>query len=108
MPAKKSASKKTLRAAKAALPNWMTEVTPFSKALAMTVFIFLPFVSFWFGMRFQHQMLKDLFQSSQVVIRKGCSSPEQWMDEKKRMMDDAEDDRMGQMPTPQPSPRPRT
>lgn len=107
MPAKKSAAKKVTRAKTIVLPAWMTEVTPFSKALAMTMFVLLPFFSFWFGMKFQHSMLKDLFQSSQVVIRKGCSAPEQWMQDDENL-EKSENDRMGRSASPMPSPQPRS
>lgn len=35
------------------LPKYFTTVTPFSKALAMILFIALPFVGFWFGVKYQ-------------------------------------------------------
>jgi len=36
--------------AKNVLPKWATTVTPFSKYLAMTLFILFPFVGFYFGL----------------------------------------------------------
>jgi hypothetical protein len=35
------------------LPTWLTTVTPFSKALAMFLFILFPFVGFYLGMKYQ-------------------------------------------------------
>ena len=35
------------------LPEYMTTVTPFSKALAMVLFVSLPFVGFILGMLYQ-------------------------------------------------------
>lgn len=38
------------------LPKWLTTVTPFSKALAMILFILLPFAGFYLGMKYQQQI----------------------------------------------------
>ena len=35
------------------LPKWLTTITPFSKYLAMSLFIVLPFVGFYLGMQYQ-------------------------------------------------------
>ena len=37
-------------------PKWLTTVTPFSKALAMILFIILPFVGFYLGMQYQQKV----------------------------------------------------
>ncbi len=38
------------------LPTWLTTVTPFSKTLAMILFILLPFLGFYLGMKYQQQV----------------------------------------------------
>lgn len=40
-----------------ALPSSLTRVTPFSKYLAMFLFVLLPFIGFYLGMKFQTKML---------------------------------------------------
>jgi hypothetical protein len=39
------------------LPKWLTTVTPLSKALAMILFIALPFIGFYLGMKYQQQIM---------------------------------------------------
>jgi hypothetical protein len=39
------------------LPTSLTTVTPFSKYLAIFLFILLPFLGFYMGMKFQRKML---------------------------------------------------
>ncbi len=41
--------------AKKTLPKWATTVTPFSKYLALILFILLPFIGFYLGMQYQQQ-----------------------------------------------------
>lgn len=38
------------------LPKWLTTVTPFSKALAMILFIAFPFLGFYLGMKYQEKL----------------------------------------------------
>jgi hypothetical protein len=38
------------------LPKWLTTVTPFSKYLAMFLFILFPFVGFYLGMQYQQKV----------------------------------------------------
>jgi len=38
------------------LPKWLITVTPFSKYLAMVLFIVLPFVGFYLGMKYQEKV----------------------------------------------------
>lgn len=45
------------------LPKWATTVTPFSKYLAMVLFILLPFIGFYLSIRYQQQ----IGQSGQAV-----------------------------------------
>lgn len=35
------------------LPKWATTVTPLSKAIALLIFIILPFIGFILGMKYQ-------------------------------------------------------
>lgn len=44
--------------AKKKLPEWATTVTPFSKFLALILFITLPFLCFFFGMNYQQKIDK--------------------------------------------------
>jgi len=37
-------------------PKWLTTVTPFSKALAMILFIAFPFIGFYLGIKYQQQI----------------------------------------------------
>jgi hypothetical protein len=38
------------------LPSWLTTVTPFSKYLAMALFILLPFTGFYLGIKYQEKV----------------------------------------------------
>ena len=40
------------KSTKKALPKWATTVTPFSKLVALILFIGLPIVAFFFGLSF--------------------------------------------------------
>lgn len=42
------------------LPSWLTTVTLFSKLLAMTLFIALPFLGFYLGMRYQEKITVNI------------------------------------------------
>lgn len=44
--------------AKKKLPEWATTVTPFSKLLALILFITLPFLCFFLGMDYQKKLDK--------------------------------------------------
>ena len=44
------------------LPKWLTTVTPFSKALAMILFIALPFVGFYLGAQYQEKTIPSLVE----------------------------------------------
>jgi hypothetical protein len=51
------------------LPQWLTTVTPFSKALAMILFIALPFLGFYLGTKYS-SLLNQSSQSQQTVVQK--------------------------------------
>src|ERR1035437_3947931 len=51
------------------LPEWFITVTPFSKALAMILFILLPFVGFYIGMNYQAAINLEFLSSSQQAIK---------------------------------------
>lgn len=53
-----------------ALPNSLTEVTPFSRFLAVALFIFLPFIGFFLGIRYQQQLT-----SPAIIQLADCRSP---------------------------------
>ncbi len=62
------------------LPKSLTTVTPFSKSLAVLVFILLPFVGFFLGVRYQQ--IQDLYsqqltQAQAVMASKPTSTPDQ-------------------------------
>ena len=48
------------------LPSWLTTVTPFSKALAMIVFIILPFLGFYLGMQYQQKITVSVPEALEV------------------------------------------
>lgn len=48
------------------LPKWLTTVTPFSKALAMILFIALPFLGFYLGTKYQQQVTVSIPNISEV------------------------------------------
>lgn len=56
------------------IPDWMNEVTPLSKALAMTIFVLLPFLGFYMGARLQRELM-GVYPPFEVVVRQGCSAP---------------------------------
>lgn len=49
------------------LPNYLTTVTPFSKALAMGLFIVLPFIGFWLGTQIQVNNKIDTIQLTESI-----------------------------------------
>jgi hypothetical protein len=51
------------------LPKSLTTVTPFSKALAMILFILLPFVGFYLGMNYQAAISPEVSSFSQQSIQ---------------------------------------
>jgi hypothetical protein len=78
MPKAKSSSNKSAKMSNRniliTVPSWMTEVTPASKALAMGLFIALPFISFYLGARLQRELM-GVYPPFEVVVRQGCSAP---------------------------------
>lgn len=48
-------------------PNPLTTVTPFSKALALILFITLPFVGFYLGMNYQNLLTPSSRSSISIV-----------------------------------------
>jgi len=53
--------------AKKQLPQWLTTVTPFSKALAMFLFIILPFLGFFLGINYQQKLTVNPPVVSKVI-----------------------------------------
>jgi hypothetical protein len=75
MPKAKSSPRKSVnRNILISVPAWMTEVTPLSKALAMTIFVLLPFLGFYMGARLQRELM-GVYPPFEVVVRQGCSAP---------------------------------
>lgn len=52
------------------LPSWLTTVTPFSKVLAMILFIALPFAGFYLGMKYQQQLIisSPIFPEAKKIV----------------------------------------
>ncbi|MFA6005254.1 MAG: hypothetical protein WC775_02095 [Patescibacteria group bacterium] len=50
-------SVKKVKQTKSSLPKWATTVTPFSKALAMAIFVVVPILAFYFGRYYEHVMV---------------------------------------------------
>lgn len=48
------------------LPTWLITVTPFSKALAMILFIILPFVGFYLGLKYQQNL--SIYTGSMIQV----------------------------------------
>ncbi len=48
------------------LPKWLTTVTPISKALAMILFIGLPFAGFYLGMKYQEKTIVGTLSTVEV------------------------------------------
>lgn len=67
------------------LPNSMTTVTPLSKAIAMALFVALPFVGFYLGMKYQSSIstnpietVKNApFQQQEVTPQEPTNTPAQ-------------------------------
>jgi hypothetical protein len=57
------------------LPKWLTTVTPFSKALAMILFIVLPFVGFSLGESYQNLLNNQRNIPTEIAVEKNPVSP---------------------------------
>lgn len=59
------------------LPKWLTTVTPFSKYLAMLLFIILPIAGFYLGMQYQDKITLNKSTTSSIKIT-SASQHENW------------------------------
>ena len=50
------------------LPKYLTTVTPFSKTLAMFLFIVFPFIGFYLGVQYQKNILPPVYQVNSIPI----------------------------------------
>lgn len=50
------------------IPKYLTTVTPFSKYLAMFLFILLPFVGFYLGIQYQQSLTRAILKSPTQII----------------------------------------
>lgn len=82
MPKTKAASRSrsTASTSSSMLPTSLTTVTPFSKYLAMFLFILLPFIGFYMGMKFHSKMVRMMGPGACLEMQDG------YMMEKGRMM----------------------
>lgn len=97
--AKSSTRKSTNNKILISIPSWMNEVTPFSKALAMIIFVLFPFLGFWMGARLQRELM-GVYPPFEVVVRQGCSAPMEYKrGELKQSVPEGNPD--GLPPTPQ-------
>lgn len=73
MPKTKAASRSRTASTSASsgLPASLTTVTPFSKYLAMFLFILLPFIGFYMGMKFHSKMIRMMGPGACLEMQDG-------------------------------------